>query len=148
MWRDIQRKRRWFAAVLIISGIFTAGLLCVIFYVCSYGGEDNAVQVNETLTHDSSSDRQEAAQLILSLGETSDTVTVSWKGHTDCTSYFRYGRTSAEVQQAGYLQTESQAVFGDKYIRNSVTLTDLEPDQEYHYAVSYTHLTLPTILLV
>lgn len=136
MWRDIQRKRRWFAAVLIISGIFTAGLLCVICYVCSYGEEDNAVQVNETLTHDSSSDRQEAAQLILSLGETSDTVTVSWKGHTDCTSYFRYGRTSAEVQQAGYLQTESQAVFGDKYIRNSVTLTDLEPDQEYHYEIS------------
>lgn len=133
MCRDSHYKNKWFIIIIIMSGILTGAFAWVLFHSCrDTVNREEAVQTYETVAQNS----DENLQVILSMGETQDTVSVSWKGHTGGTSYFRYGKDRNEVQQAGYIETDCETVFGGEYVRNSVTITGLQSGKKYFYEIS------------
>lgn len=133
MCRDSHRNHKWFIIIIVMSGILTGTLAGVILHSCrDTGSRGDAVQTYETVADKSDSNMH----VLLYMGETSDTITVSWKGHTNGTSYFRYGKSAGEVQRAAYIEADSEKVFEEKYVRNSVTISGLQAGEKYFYEIS------------
>lgn len=129
MLRRIQIKRRMFIAVMIFSGTLTAMLGVILFASCS-DNEQEAVQVYEATSQNLGEDMQ----VLLSMGEKPNIITVSWKGKKG-REYFRYGRTPGEAVEAPLLKADKDMTLGGKYRRYSVLLEDLERGQEYYYEI-------------
>ena len=77
----------------------------------------------------------ETRQIVLSMGETPETMYISWKGNEGQTGHIRVSSDIRTLSRASEIEAVSEKTLGGKYSRCSVRLDGLEPGSRYYYVI-------------
>lgn len=77
----------------------------------------------------------ENRQIVLSMGETPETMYISWKGNEGQTGHIRVSSDIRTLSRASEIEAVSEKTLGGKYSRCSVRLDGLEPGSRYYYLI-------------
>lgn len=131
------------AAALAAAVLVTAALALMIFNVqnfqltaeerifdaeCMAVGEDSPYLIKGIEPFGS-------RQIILSMGESSGTIYISWKGDKTEPSFFRFAEDAAELPSARIREANRKKILYGEYYRYSVKLTGLIPGRSYFFEI-------------
>lgn len=117
---------------IVAAGFVVAVVLAVLIFVCmtkyeSAGDEKVMGNVGDV----SPSGRQ----IILSVGETPDTISVSWTGTKREPRFFRISQSKHSLPKAPAIKADSGRLLSSSYYRYSVELKGLDEGENYYYEI-------------
>ena len=128
MWNGGRRKK---AAWMLAAVFVTAGILTGAFFAFRTEGGPPSIQASESAPASPAQNRQ----IILSMGESPETMTVSWKGSSEGPACFRFGSSKEDLSAETVMEAERKKALQGRYYRYTVTLENLQQGQTCYYQI-------------
>ncbi|MDO4545989.1 MAG: metallophosphoesterase family protein [Bacillota bacterium] len=139
-----RKEERWGRLSLALAIAATAGIAAVGIFSMSVrdGGlltESRAPEGTQTReeirAHQQAAEDQNDRQVVLSMGQTSDILFLSWKGSKKDGGVLRISRDMYDLPYAEPVEARKTRILQSDYYRYSVRLTDLEAGETYYYEI-------------